>query len=163
MCRMCHAEEDDEDAVTLGPLMQVCLCKGSLKHVHHNCLVAWFKSSGERKCPSCQFEVDYTEKLKPWRQWRWSPMTHPEILVGIIQLLLIQAFIQNVYRFLHFVNQHGYSFWSKFRWCHFYCYLGVLLLLTITYFHATVTSSCCKRLLSMNKEIVVKPFRGNRK
>ena len=76
LCRFCLEGEDakDEDGDTLGPLMQVCPCKGSQKYVHHECLVKWFQQSGRKCCPTCQYEVNCTEKIKPWSKWKVEPI-----------------------------------------------------------------------------------------
>ena len=91
-CRICFAEEGEEGTETLGPLMTVCPCKGSSKYVHHNCLVNWFTSSGKRTCTHCKLPVEYTEKLKPIRQWTWEPVDSIEILVYAILLLVFFIF-----------------------------------------------------------------------
>ena len=43
LCRICYQEEEKDD----DPLIQPCLCSGSLKYIHLNCLKQWI---GTRNC-----------------------------------------------------------------------------------------------------------------
>ena len=43
LCRICYLEEDNEK----NPLIQPCLCSGSMKYIHLNCLKQWI---GTRSC-----------------------------------------------------------------------------------------------------------------
>ena len=43
LCRICYQEDDEEK----NPLIQPCLCSGSLKYIHLNCLKQWI---GTRNC-----------------------------------------------------------------------------------------------------------------
>ena len=43
ICRICYQEDDEEK----NPLIQPCLCSGSLKYIHLNCLKQWI---GTRNC-----------------------------------------------------------------------------------------------------------------
>ena len=40
-CRICYGEEDDEE----NPLVQPCICQGSMKYIHLNCLKHWLKTN----------------------------------------------------------------------------------------------------------------------
>jgi len=40
-CRICYGEEDDKD----DPLLQPCICHGSMKYIHFNCLKHWLKTN----------------------------------------------------------------------------------------------------------------------
>ena len=40
-CRICYGEEDDND----NPLIQPCICHGSMKYIHFNCLKHWLKTN----------------------------------------------------------------------------------------------------------------------
>ena len=81
MCNMCHfTEGEDEEEEDLGKLMQVCPCKGSIKFVHDKCLSQWFliNPSRKRECPTCFYQFQFSEELKPWREWRLEPMLPEE-------------------------------------------------------------------------------------
>jgi hypothetical protein len=43
-CRVCHGEDEND-----RPLHYPCLCKGSIKHIHQECLVEWLKVSGQKE------------------------------------------------------------------------------------------------------------------
>lgn len=43
LCRICYQEEENDN----NPLIQPCLCSGSLKYIHLNCLKQWL---GTRNC-----------------------------------------------------------------------------------------------------------------
>lgn len=41
ICRICYSEEESED----NPLIQPCVCSGSMKYIHLDCLRHWLKTS----------------------------------------------------------------------------------------------------------------------
>ena len=51
VCRICYIEEEDED----NPLVQPCICSGSMKFIHLSCLKHWIST---RSC----VKIDTTEK-----------------------------------------------------------------------------------------------------
>ncbi|KAF9944776.1 hypothetical protein BGZ70_004352, partial [Mortierella alpina] len=60
-CRICLGGADEED--TLGRLISPCLCKGSMKYVHVECLNAWRARSPKReshyKCDTCKYSFSF--------------------------------------------------------------------------------------------------------
>ncbi|KAF9903583.1 hypothetical protein EC991_003536 [Linnemannia zychae] len=60
-CRICLGGADEED--TLGRLISPCLCKGSMKYVHIECLNAWRTRSPKReshyKCDTCKYSFSF--------------------------------------------------------------------------------------------------------
>ncbi|KAG0267979.1 hypothetical protein BGZ95_002688 [Linnemannia exigua] len=60
-CRICLGGADEED--TLGRLISPCLCKGSMKYVHVECLNAWRTRSPKReshyKCDTCKYSFSF--------------------------------------------------------------------------------------------------------
>ncbi|KAG0044789.1 hypothetical protein BGZ83_009938 [Gryganskiella cystojenkinii] len=60
-CRICLGGADEED--TLGRLISPCLCKGSMKYVHVECLNAWRERSPKReshyKCDTCKYSFSF--------------------------------------------------------------------------------------------------------
>ena len=83
-CKICYV--GDEEAS--HPLMSPCLCTGSLKYVHHDCLVRWIKISGLECCDLCKHPFTMESKLKPFKEWnlRKSDMIFllPFIHIGIV-------------------------------------------------------------------------------
>ncbi|KAF9116233.1 hypothetical protein BGX27_004084 [Mortierella sp. AM989] len=60
-CRICLGGADEED--TLGRLISPCLCKGSMKYVHVECLNAWRsrspKPESHYKCDTCKYSFSF--------------------------------------------------------------------------------------------------------
>ncbi|XP_077999284.1 E3 ubiquitin-protein ligase MARCHF8-like [Glandiceps talaboti] len=73
ICRICHCEGDNE-----MPLISPCLCTGSLRFVHQQCLQQWIKSSDTKSCELCKFEFYMESKLKPIRKWEKLEMSSSE-------------------------------------------------------------------------------------
>ena len=48
ICRICYMEEDDEK----NPLVQPCICSGSMKYIHLNCLKHWINTRSFDKVES---------------------------------------------------------------------------------------------------------------
>ncbi len=53
-CRICHDNGDEEK------LMTACKCLGSIKFVHHRCLLNWISRSGELACELCKYHFKVT-------------------------------------------------------------------------------------------------------
>ena len=58
ICRICYAEEEDEE----NPLLQPCTCSGSMKYIHLNCLKTWINTSVIIKLESTEYYNIYTYK-----------------------------------------------------------------------------------------------------
>lgn len=63
-CRICHDSSTDE---TVGRLIAPCLCDGSLKYVHENCVQRWITISNTKKCELCHFEYETHTYTKPFK------------------------------------------------------------------------------------------------
>ena len=50
-CRICYTEEEEAD----NPLIQPCICTGSMKYIHLNCLKKWLNTSVFIKKESSQY------------------------------------------------------------------------------------------------------------
>ena len=86
VCRVCHGEEEDE-----RPLFHPCNCSGSIKYIHQDCLVEWFKVSKKEHCELCGQKITFNRV--------YAPET-PAVL-GFIDI--ISAVIPTVSRhFLHY-------------------------------------------------------------
>ncbi|XP_068699883.1 uncharacterized protein [Montipora foliosa] len=64
VCRICHC--GDETEVLISP----CLCTGSVKFVHHSCLMNWLQRVVMSKCELCLFPLAVKRKRKPFKKWR---------------------------------------------------------------------------------------------
>lgn len=64
VCRICHCGEE------AGVLISPCLCTGSVKFVHHACLMNWLQRAVMSKCELCLFPLDVKRTRKPFKKWR---------------------------------------------------------------------------------------------
>uniref|UniRef100_A0A1I8H8D2 RING-CH-type domain-containing protein n=2 Tax=Macrostomum lignano TaxID=282301 RepID=A0A1I8H8D2_9PLAT len=68
ICRICHCP--DTDPAGDNPLISPCLCSGSLKYVHRDCLQHWVKSQDIKVCELCKFGFVMRVTTKPISEWR---------------------------------------------------------------------------------------------
>ena len=59
ICRICYLEEDDPEN---NPLLQPCLCSGSLKYIHLTCLKHWISTRSCEKIDTTTYSVVYIIK-----------------------------------------------------------------------------------------------------
>lgn len=59
-CRLCWGESMPE-----RPLFYPCMCTGSIKFVHQECLVHWLKFSGKEYCEICTHRFSFTPVYAP--------------------------------------------------------------------------------------------------
>lgn len=64
VCRICHCGEEAE--VLISP----CMCTGSVKFVHHTCLMSWLQRAVMSKCELCLYPLAVKRKRKPLSKWR---------------------------------------------------------------------------------------------
>uniref|UniRef100_A0A7S2W4V5 RING-type E3 ubiquitin transferase n=1 Tax=Mucochytrium quahogii TaxID=96639 RepID=A0A7S2W4V5_9STRA len=65
ICRICRCGEEED-----RPLFHPCICTGSIKHVHEDCLLEWLahgsnSSSSRSKCELCGHRFSFTPVYKP--------------------------------------------------------------------------------------------------
>ncbi|KAK6359481.1 hypothetical protein TWF696_000637 [Orbilia brochopaga] len=62
-CRICFDTSTEDADPELGRLISPCLCKGTARYVHEECLRAWRLQSANSqsfyKCPTCHFEYQF--------------------------------------------------------------------------------------------------------
>ena len=86
VCRVCHGEEE------VGrPLFHPCNCSGSIKFVHQDCLVEWFKVSNKQHCELCGEKISFTKKYSPD-----TPKMIPTFEIGYD---LFRAFVTAIYSY----------------------------------------------------------------
>ena len=64
-CRICHCGNEVE------PLISPCLCTGSVKFVHHSCLMSWLQRVVMSKCELCLYPLAVQRKRKPFKKVNW--------------------------------------------------------------------------------------------
>ena len=61
ICRICYMEEDDSEE---NPLLNPCICSGSMKYIHFNCLRQWINSKCYSKIENTNIDCSIY-KIKP--------------------------------------------------------------------------------------------------
>ena len=59
VCRICYVEEDDPDN---NPLVQPCVCSGSMKYIHLSCLKHWISTRSCEKIDTTTYCIVYIIK-----------------------------------------------------------------------------------------------------
>uniref|UniRef100_A0A673TA24 E3 ubiquitin-protein ligase MARCHF6 n=1 Tax=Suricata suricatta TaxID=37032 RepID=A0A673TA24_SURSU len=62
ICRVCRSEGTPEK-----PLYHPCVCTGSIKFIHQECLVQWLKHSRKEYCELCKHRFAFTPRTIYWR------------------------------------------------------------------------------------------------
>lgn len=57
VCRVCRAGVEE------GVLMHPCLCKGSIREVHEQCLIQWLDKSKKNQCELCGAPLMFTKGM----------------------------------------------------------------------------------------------------
>ena len=86
-CKICYTSSEEAG----NPLMSPCLCAGSLKYVHHDCLVRWIKVAGLERCDLCKYKFNMESRMKPFKEWVWRKsdlaFLLPLIPIGIVFIM----------------------------------------------------------------------------
>ena len=79
MCRICLGDEDD------GRLISPCLCKGTMRFVHVECLTQWRLQAVNKEsffaCDSCKYQYDF-------RRPAWASLLRSALVVHCVALVL---------------------------------------------------------------------------
>uniref|UniRef100_A0A5K3EMC7 RING-type E3 ubiquitin transferase n=1 Tax=Mesocestoides corti TaxID=53468 RepID=A0A5K3EMC7_MESCO len=89
-CRVCRCEGTPSQ-----PLFYPCLCTGSIKYVHQECLVQWLQYSKRQTCELCSHRFTF----KPV----YAPHTPSVVPLGVLFFGLLTALRNVVIRFVHFL------------------------------------------------------------
>jgi hypothetical protein len=60
VCRVCRGGAEPD-----SPLFYPCLCKGSIRFVHKDCLLQWLRHSGATRCDLCKHPFAFTPSRCP--------------------------------------------------------------------------------------------------
>lgn len=55
ICRVCRSEGSPD-----RPLFYPCVCTGSIKYIHQDCLVQWLRYSRKEYCELCNHRFSFT-------------------------------------------------------------------------------------------------------
>ena len=96
ICRVCRSEGTSEQ-----PLFYPCLCSGSIKYIHQDCLIEWLKHSRKKYCELCKHPFTF------------SPVYAEQMPQSIPVSVLVWGLVKKV---LHF-GKVGFSLsFSAFLW-----------------------------------------------
>lgn len=79
VCRICHCS--DELEVLISP----CSCTGSVKFVHHSCLMNWLQRAVMSKCELCLFPLAVKRKRKPFYKVSLSQRAYSNYIKIVIK------------------------------------------------------------------------------
>ncbi|CAF1190331.1 unnamed protein product [Adineta steineri] len=101
ICRVCRCEGSLD-----RPLFYPCLCHGSIRYVHDDCLIQWLRISRKDECELCG------------TKFRFTPIYHPSMPPGRLPLKdLINGLLRTFFKALRY-------------WLHYvivaFCWLGVV-------------------------------------
>ena len=74
VCRICHCSDEVE------ALISPCMCTGSVKFVHHTCLMSWLQRAVMSKCELCLYPLAVKRKRKPLRKVSSTKFTQRKII-----------------------------------------------------------------------------------
>ncbi|XP_071829133.1 E3 ubiquitin-protein ligase MARCHF8-like [Apostichopus japonicus] len=118
ICRICHCEGEESK-----PLIEPCLCLGSLKFVHQECLQKWIKSSNTQNCELCHFNFVMQSKLKPlgkWQKFEMSSLERRKILCSVLfHIIVVVCIVWALYILIEHTKSdimdmdNVWPFWTK--------------------------------------------------
>ena len=85
ICRVCRCEGTAD-----RPLFHPCICTGSIKFIHQECLVQWLKYSKKEFCELCNYRFSFT------------PIYSPDMPQRIPVLLVLSGLLSTVVRAVKF-------------------------------------------------------------
>ncbi|XP_013401953.1 E3 ubiquitin-protein ligase MARCH1 isoform X2 [Lingula anatina] len=154
ICRICHCESEVDN-----PLISPCVCSGSLRYVHQDCLQQWIKSADTKSCELCRFEFRMTTKTKPFRKWRKMEMTTMErrkIICSVtFHIIAITCVIWSLYVLIDRTTdeiENGmleWPFWTKL----IVVFIGFTGGLVFMYVQCKMYVQLCRRWKAYNRVI----------
>lgn len=157
VCKICHCGEEDGEPKLITP----CLCSGSLKFVHQDCLHRWIKSSDIKKCELCKFTFLMQSKVKPLSEWEkldMSSLERRKLCCSItFHLVAITCVIWSLYvlieRTTHEIEEGDlqWPFWTKL----IVVAIGFTGGLVFMYIQCKVYIQICRKWRAYNRTIVV--------
>ena len=102
ICKICHCGSQESGT----PLITPCLCAGSIKFVHEECLIMkWVKTSTSKTCELCKHKI--ATELKPFAKWERINLTEYErgnllgraislIIVAPISVFMVWGYVKSM-------------------------------------------------------------------
>jgi len=85
ICRVCRCE-----ATSDKPLFYPCVCTGSIKYIHQECLVQWLKYSKKEYCELCKHKFSF------------APIYHPDMPSRLPIKDIITGLFKNIFKAIKF-------------------------------------------------------------
>lgn len=85
ICRVCRSE-----ATSDRPLFYPCVCTGSIKYIHQECLVQWLKYSKKEYCELCKHKFSF------------APIYHPDMPKRLPIKDIITGLLKNIFKAMKF-------------------------------------------------------------
>lgn len=85
ICRVCRCE-----AAPDKPLFYPCVCTGSIKYIHQDCLVQWLKYSKKEYCELCKHKFSF------------APIYHPDMPKRLPAKDIITGLLKNILKAIKF-------------------------------------------------------------
>lgn len=155
-CKICHCGSEPN-----MPLINPCLCCGSLKYVHQECLQRWIKSADIKRCELCKYPFSMQSKVKPFCQWEKLDMTQIErrkLFCSVsFHIIAITCVIWSLYVLIDKTAQEiksgelQWPFWTKLV----VVAIGVTGGLVFMYIQCKVYIHLCRKWKAYNRIIVV--------
>lgn len=157
VCKICHCGEEEGEPSLITP----CLCSGSLKFVHQDCLHRWIKSSDIKRCELCKFTFLMQSKVKPLTEWEkldMSSLERRKLCCSItFHLVAITCVVWSLYVLIDRTTEEIQSgelqwpFWTKLV----VVAIGFTGGLVFMYIQCKVYIQICKKWRAYNRTIVV--------
>jgi len=157
VCKICHCGEEDGEPRLITP----CLCSGSLKFVHQECLHRWIKSSDIKRCELCKFTFLMQSKVKPLTEWEkldMSSLERRKLCCSVtFHLVAVTCVVWSLYVLIDRTTEEIQSgelqwpFWTKLV----VVAIGFTGGLVFMYIQCKVYIQICKKWKAYNRTIVV--------
>lgn len=85
ICRICRSE-----AAPDRPLFYPCVCTGSIKYIHQECLVQWLKYSKKEYCELCKHKFSF------------APIYHPDMPTRLPARDILTGLLKNIFKAIKF-------------------------------------------------------------
>ncbi|KAG2178197.1 hypothetical protein INT43_003450 [Umbelopsis isabellina] len=108
VCRICLSSNDDIGADryaprNVNPLIQPCLCKGSMAYVHIRCLQRWRAEQGKQafQCEICHYSYNISRPF-------WAKIIGSPILAGFLTLVIIFGLLLAIAYIVKVIDVYGF-------------------------------------------------------
>ncbi|KII69305.1 E3 ubiquitin-protein ligase MARCH2 [Thelohanellus kitauei] len=105
-CKICFGTELSARAKK-RKLISPCMCKGTMKYVHEDCLFRWMSCKFGTRCELCGFSIKIVKRLKPLSHWTRPRLTPVDVMWPIASLIGICTSIVILWFSTDFTSSDG--------------------------------------------------------